>query len=37
MPTRAAGSVHEFLSMITALEVLVEAKVRPSVIIEAVL
>jgi len=37
MPTRAAGSVHEFLSMITALRVLVEAKIRPSVIIEAVL
>jgi len=37
MPTRAAGSVREFLSMIAALRVLVEAKVRPSVIIEAVL
>lgn len=37
MPTRAASSVHEFLSMIAALHVLVEAKVRPSVIIEAVL
>ncbi|HEX7405453.1 MAG TPA: DNA helicase PcrA [Candidatus Nanopelagicaceae bacterium] len=37
MPTRAAGSVHEFLSMIAALRVLVEAKIRPSVIIEAVL
>ncbi|MSY54663.1 MAG: DNA helicase PcrA, partial [Actinobacteria bacterium] len=37
MPARAASSVHEFLSMIGALRVLVEAKVRPSVIIEAVL
>jgi DNA helicase-2/ATP-dependent DNA helicase PcrA len=37
MPTRAAGSINEFLSMISALHVLVEAKVRPSVIIEAVL
>jgi DNA helicase-2/ATP-dependent DNA helicase PcrA len=37
MPTRAASSVHQFLSMIAALHVLVEAKVRPSVIIEAVL
>ncbi|TRZ85815.1 MAG: DNA helicase PcrA [Streptomycetaceae bacterium] len=37
MPARAAASVHEFLSMIGALRVLVEAKVRPSVIIEAVL
>ena len=37
MPTRSAASVHEFLSMIAALHVLVEAKVRPSVIIEAVL
>lgn len=37
MPTRAAGSIHEFLSMVAALRVLVEAKVRPSVIIEAVL
>jgi DNA helicase-2/ATP-dependent DNA helicase PcrA len=37
MPTRAAGSIRDFLSMIAALRVLVEAKVRPSVIIEAVL
>jgi DNA helicase-2/ATP-dependent DNA helicase PcrA len=37
MPTRAAASVHQFLSMIAVLGVLVEAKVRPSVIIEAVL
>lgn len=37
MPTRAAGSVHQFLSMVAALRVLAEAKVRPSVIIEAVL
>jgi DNA helicase-2/ATP-dependent DNA helicase PcrA len=37
MPTRSASSVHQFLSMVTALAVLVEAKVRPSVIIEAVL
>jgi DNA helicase-2/ATP-dependent DNA helicase PcrA len=37
MPTRAASSVRDFLSMISALRVLVEAKVRPSVIIEAVL
>ncbi|MBC7463901.1 MAG: DNA helicase PcrA [Actinobacteria bacterium] len=37
MPTRAAASVHSFISMIAALRVLVEAKVRPSVIIEAVL
>ncbi len=37
MPTRAATSVHQFLSMVAALSVLVEAKVRPSVIIEAVL
>ncbi len=37
MPARAAGSIHQFLSMVSALRVLVEAKVRPSVIIEAVL
>ncbi len=37
MPSRSASSVHQFLSMIAALHVLVEAKVRPSVIIEAVL
>lgn len=37
VPTRAAASIQQFLSMIAALQVLVEAKVRPSVIIEAVL
>jgi len=37
MPGRAASSIHEFLTMISTLRVLVEAKVRPSVIIEAVL
>jgi DNA helicase-2/ATP-dependent DNA helicase PcrA len=37
MPSRAASSVHQFLSMISTLQVLVEAKIRPSVIIEAVL
>lgn len=37
MPTRAASSIHQFLSMIAALQVLVEAKIRPSVIIEAAL
>lgn len=37
VPTRAAASIQQFLSMIAALHVLVEAKVRPSVIIEAVL
>ena len=37
MPTRSTSSVHQFLSVIAALHVLVEAKVRPSVIIEAVL
>lgn len=37
MPARAAASVHSFISMVSALRVLVEAKVRPSVIIEAVL
>ncbi len=37
MPPRAAGSIHQFLSMVSALRVLVEAKVRPSIIIEAVL
>ena len=37
MPARAASSIHDFLSMIGTLRVLVEAKVRPSVIIEAVL
>lgn len=37
MPTRAASSIHQFLSMIAALQVLVEARIRPSVIIEAAL
>lgn len=37
VPTRAAASIQQFLSMIGALHVLVEAKVRPSVIVEAVL
>ncbi len=37
MPARAAGAVNLFLSMLSALHVLVEAKIRPSVIIEAVL
>lgn len=37
MPTRAAGSILQFISMVDALRVLVEAKVRPSVIMEAVL
>lgn len=37
VPTRAAASIHQFLSMIDALHVLVEAKERPSVIVEAVL
>ncbi len=37
VPARAASAIHEFVTMITALEVLVEAKVRPSVIIEAAL
>jgi len=37
MPTRAAQSVKEFVSMMVALRTLVEAKTRPSVIIEAIL
>ena len=37
MPARAAQSVSEFVSMMVALRTLVEAKTRPSVIIEAIL
>ena len=37
MPHRAAQSVKEFVSMMVALRTLVEAKTRPSVIIEAIL
>ncbi len=37
IPARAAQSINDFTSMIIALNVLVEAKIRPSVIIEAVL
>jgi DNA helicase-2/ATP-dependent DNA helicase PcrA len=37
MPARAAQSVKEFVSMMVALRTLVEAKTRPSVIIEAIL
>ena len=37
MPTRAAQSVKEFVSIMVALRTLVEAKTRPSVIIEAIL
>ncbi|CAB5239518.1 unannotated protein [freshwater metagenome] len=37
IPTRAGQSIGDFVSMMIALRVLVEAKVRPSVIIEAVL
>jgi len=37
IPPKAAQSINQFTSMISALAVLVEAKVRPSVIIEAVL
>ncbi|MBI3429842.1 MAG: DNA helicase PcrA [Actinobacteria bacterium] len=37
LPARAASSIQQFVSMIDALQVLVEAKVRPSVIIEAIL
>ena len=37
IPSRAAQSIGEFVSMMTALHVLVEAKTRPSVIVEAVL
>lgn len=36
-PARAAQSMSEFVSMMIALNVLVEAKTRPSVIVEAVL
>ena len=37
VPARAAQAITEFTSMITALSVLVEAKVKPSVIVEAAL
>ena len=37
IPPKAAQSINQFTSMISALAVLVEAKVRPSVIVEAVL
>jgi len=37
LPTRAAQSIEEFTSMMSALHVLVEAKTRPSVIVEAAL
>ena len=37
IPNRAAQSINEFVSMLSALNVLVEAKTRPSVIVEAVL
>ena len=37
LPARAAQSIQEFTSMISALNVLVEAKTRPSVIVEAAL
>jgi DNA helicase-2/ATP-dependent DNA helicase PcrA len=37
MPNRAAQSVKEFVSMMVALRTLVEAKTRPSIIIEAIL
>ena len=37
LPVRAAQSVNGFTSMISALHVLVEAKTRPSVIVEATL
>jgi DNA helicase-2/ATP-dependent DNA helicase PcrA len=37
LPARSASSIQQFVSMIDALHVLVEAKVRPSVIIEAIL
>jgi DNA helicase-2/ATP-dependent DNA helicase PcrA len=37
IPNRAAQSINEFVSMLIALNVLVEAKTRPSVIVEAVL
>ena len=37
LPARAAQAISEFTSMISALSVLVEAKVKPSVIVEAAL
>jgi DNA helicase-2/ATP-dependent DNA helicase PcrA len=37
IPSRAAQSISEFVSMMVALHVLVEAKTKPSVIVEAVL
>jgi len=37
MPSRSTSSIRDFLSTLNTLSVLVEAKVRPSVIIEAVL
>ena len=37
IPAKAAQSIRQFTDMISALAVLVEAKVRPSVIVEAVL
>jgi DNA helicase-2/ATP-dependent DNA helicase PcrA len=37
LPSRAAQAISEFTSMISALNVLVEAKTRPSVIVEAAL
>ncbi len=37
IPPKAAQSIRQFTDMISALAVLVEAKVRPSVIVEAVL
>lgn len=37
IPSRAAQAINDFTSMISALNVLVEAKTRPSVIVEAVL
>jgi len=36
LPSRAAQAINDFTSMISALNVLVEAKTRPSVIVEAV-
>ena len=37
IPPKAAQSIRQFTDMVSALAVLVEAKVRPSVIVEAVL
>ena len=37
VPTRAAGAITQFVSMMSALAVLVEAKTKPSVITEAIL